>query len=206
MIMPSKYYSPPAPRPVKSGLVARSTDQVRFPQTWPHVALQDDLFNQGVEFKDLDFRLFVAGELEIITSPDISDRERSGRLQLLKQLTYLNGVHQWEILRNIYLSVVRKIELGSLHWGSGFMHDIQWVLTKHTVTQPARPGRTPKTASSTNDNRNLYCLEYNKGKCTFREGHYSNISGKQEWVKHFCSSCYRKRGIIAEHPRTDCNK
>ena len=214
-----KYQPSLTPRVARSGLVARSTDQVRFPQTWPHVALQDEFFQQSLEFKDLDFRLFVAGELEIATSPDISDRERTGRLMLLKQLAYLNGAHHWNILKNIYLTVVRKIELGSLDWGSSFLSEIQWILTKHTVTQPARsqpPTRntnytvqnTGYTGQKTRDTESrLMCFDYNKGACAFREAHYINTkNGRQEWVRHGCSKCWRKDTVYREHPRTDCTQ
>ena len=208
LFLPGRYHPLPANRPVKSGLVARSTDNVRYPQTWPHVALQDEFFNQALEFKELDFRLFVAGELEIATSPDISDRERTGRLLLLKQLAYLHGVHDWGILRNIYLSVVRKIEMGSLHWGSSFMHDIQWILTKHTVTQASRTSRPITKAGRNNapDKKIWYCIDYNRGKCAFRENHYSNINGQQEWVTHTYSHCYKRDGSTPEHPRIECKK
>ena len=203
----SRYHPSLQPRPVKSGLVAKSTDQVRFPQTWPHVALQDEFFQQSLEFKDLDFRLFVAGELEIATSPDISERERTGRLLLLKQLAYLNGAHQWDIIRNIYLSVVRKIELGSLNWGSSFLPEIQWILTKHTATQPARSAqRLPRNVgqAAPKAEGTLYCFDFNKGACSFRDSHYINFKGRQEWVKHVCSKCWRRDAVCREHPKTEC--
>jgi seryl-tRNA synthetase len=43
-------------------------------------------------------------------------------------------------------TVVRKIELGSLHWGSSFLNDIKWILTEHTITQPTW-SQQPTTAS-----------------------------------------------------------
>jgi hypothetical protein len=140
--------------------VAKATDYVKFPQTWPHVALQDDFSNQSLEFNDLDFRLFVAGELEIATSQDIQEGERAGRLRLLKQLAYLNGAHQWDIIKKIYVAIVRKIELGSLHWGSCFLNDIQWILTKHTVTSHPQPSRNINTAQAQPRSIPLYCIEF----------------------------------------------
>ena len=73
---------------------------MRFPQAWPHAALQNELANNNLAFKDLDIRLFIAGKLEIITADDTPSVERKGRLQLLKQLAYLQGTYSWDILKN----------------------------------------------------------------------------------------------------------
>ena len=53
---------------VKSVMVAKASDDVQNPQTWPQTALQYEYINKSVAFQDLDFKLFVAGELEIISS------------------------------------------------------------------------------------------------------------------------------------------
>lgn len=200
-----KALSQPPARTPRSGLVAKATDVVRFPQTWPHVALQDDFSNQSLEFNDLDFRLFVAGELEIATSSDIQECERAGRLRLLKQLAYLHGAHQWEIIRKIYIAVVRKIELGSLHWGSCFLNDIQWILTKHTITHHPRT-RQPAPSARPQSSVPLYCIAFNRGKCTFKEAHYTQIRGKQEWVLHICSKCLRLSNQQNPHSQMDCSQ
>jgi hypothetical protein len=38
------------------------------PQIWPQTNLQYEYVSKGVTFQQLDFKLFVAGELEIISS------------------------------------------------------------------------------------------------------------------------------------------
>jgi hypothetical protein len=192
-------------RAPRSGLVAKATDLVRYPQTWPHVALQDDFSNQALQFNHLDFRLFVAGELEIATSPDILECERTGRLRLLKQLAYLHGAHQWDIIRKIYIAVVRKIELGSLHWGSCFLNDIQWILTKHTFTQPTRSQQTVTVPSGPDTTTHIYCTDFNRGSCAFSESHHGMFRGRREWLLHACSKCLRKN-ITAAHPSRECQQ
>ena len=58
-------------RKVKSGMVAKASDDVHNPQTWPQTARQYEYINKFVAFQDLDFQRFVAGELEIISSRKI---------------------------------------------------------------------------------------------------------------------------------------
>ena len=197
---------PLAPRPLRSGLLARSTDRVRFPQVWPHVALQGDEDLQGLAFSDLDFRLLVAGELERVTEPGVSEDERQGRLRLLKQLTYLNGHHQWDIVKKVFSAVLRKIELGILHWGSCFLNDIQWILSKHTITHHTRTHQPKHQAQPAirNPNTPIYCLQFNRGQCQHDQAHQGTYNGKQVWLQHICSKCLRKNGTTHRHSARDC--
>jgi hypothetical protein len=63
-------------RKLKSGIDAKSSDAVRAPQVFPQSVLQYEYVNSDIKFRDLDFRLFVAGELEIIDSALIGEVER----------------------------------------------------------------------------------------------------------------------------------
>jgi hypothetical protein len=67
----------------KSGIRTKALDKVKTQLLWPQSALQYEFVNDSVSFKDLDITLFTAGELEIITSKGISEKEKVGRLNLL---------------------------------------------------------------------------------------------------------------------------
>ena len=82
--------------------------------------LQDELVIKELSFNDLDFCLFTTGELEIITNGYISELEKQSRLELLKQFTYFNGSYPWSVLKNVYIAILRKIELGHKTWNSNF--------------------------------------------------------------------------------------
>ena len=56
----------------------------RYPQKWPQSLLQFEYVNTHVKFDEIDFKLFVAGELESISDPELATTERS-RLTLLKK-------------------------------------------------------------------------------------------------------------------------
>ena len=76
-------------RKVKSGMVAKASDDVQNPQSWPQTALQYEYINKSVAFQDLGFKPFVAGELEIIRSRKTKIDERNTRLSLLKKKSIL---------------------------------------------------------------------------------------------------------------------
>ncbi len=45
----------------KSGIEAKASDRVRFPQRWPHASLQFEFVNKAIKFDSLDLKLFVRG-------------------------------------------------------------------------------------------------------------------------------------------------
>ncbi len=64
----------------KSGIHAKSSDKVKYPQRYPHSSLQFEYVNKSVSFENLDLKLFVAGELEIISDETVSKRKRKEEL------------------------------------------------------------------------------------------------------------------------------
>ncbi|CAG2244690.1 unnamed protein product [Mytilus edulis] len=103
-------------RKIKSGIQSKSSDKVKNQLLWPHSALQYEYVNESTSFKSLDIKLFTAGELEIITSHGISETEKSGRLNLLKKITYYSNIYAWKGLLAFYAAWLRKIELGQKSW------------------------------------------------------------------------------------------
>ena len=101
---------------LKSGIQSKPSDRVKKPLLWPHSALQYEYVNDAVKFHDLDLKLFTAGELEIITSGEISEQEKSGRLNLLKKTTYYSNIYNWKGLLPFNAAWLRKIELGQKTW------------------------------------------------------------------------------------------
>ncbi len=63
---------------IRSGINGKAVDRVIHPQIWPQAALQGEYVSQNIKFADLDFRLFSAGELEIITSSGQVSRPLNG--------------------------------------------------------------------------------------------------------------------------------
>ena len=67
-------------------------------------------------FAELDLRLLVAGELEVLSGPSIDAVECAGWLELLKQV-YAEGNLGWGAAESLYAAVLRKVELGSVGQG-----------------------------------------------------------------------------------------
>ena len=70
---------------LKSGITAKASDRVKHPQKWTQAHLQYEHISKQIQFKDLDFKLFIAGELEIISEDGLPESERIGRTKLLKK-------------------------------------------------------------------------------------------------------------------------
>ena len=59
--------------------------------------------------------MFVAGELEILTSK-ISKTELKGRINLLKKIAYLANMYDWKRLLQFYAAWVRCVKMGLNSW------------------------------------------------------------------------------------------
>ena len=75
----------------KSGIKSKVSDKVKLPQKWPHAHLQFEFVNKQVTFEQLDFKMFIVGEHEIISGDKISKTEKAGRLELLKKIIYYSN-------------------------------------------------------------------------------------------------------------------
>jgi len=63
----------------KSGITSKSSDSVKNKQKYPHAQLRFDFVSKNISFDKIEFNLFVAGELEIITCHvQILEKKRKG--------------------------------------------------------------------------------------------------------------------------------
>jgi hypothetical protein len=91
------------------------------PQIWPQTNLQYEYVSKGVTFQQLDFKLFVAGELEIISSKNIGDKEKKARVALLKKkIVYYRSLSDktyffdLPFLRDLRFEILNDTELHDL--------------------------------------------------------------------------------------------
>lgn len=90
------------------------------PQIWPNMKLQLEYCGKDINFSNLNFKMLVAGKLEIISDPTISSNEREGRLRLLKEVVYISYSFDWKAVRKMYAAVLRRIKMAELDWNSDF--------------------------------------------------------------------------------------
>ena len=85
-------------------------------QLWPQSKLQYEYAGSKMSFEDLEFNLFVTGELEIISGNKISDKEKKGRIKLLKKISYFYELYEWKGIKKLYAHIIRQIENGLADW------------------------------------------------------------------------------------------
>jgi hypothetical protein len=78
---------------MKSGIFDHPSDEVVKKQMWPQSKLQFEYAGSKIDFDDLEFNLFVAGGLEILSTAKISETERVGRTKLLKKIAYYTELY-----------------------------------------------------------------------------------------------------------------
>ena len=89
-------------------------------QLWPPSKLQFEYAGSKINFDDLEFNLFVAGELEMLSSSKISEVEIIGRTKLLKRIAYFTELYEWKGLKKLYAHIIRQIENGLADWPKDF--------------------------------------------------------------------------------------
>ena len=168
----------------KSGMVAMATDHVVNPQIWPQTNLQYEYVSKGVTFQQLDFKLFVARELEIISSKNIGDKEKKARVALLKKIVDYSSVYHWKALLEFYAAFVRQIESGQRSWGDSSVDLEVPILSKHVKQDFNKSNNTFK--KDNNYPTVWYCFLYQKNKCSMNSPHSVMIRCKQRSSTFLC--------------------
>ena len=173
----------------------KASDKVKYPQTWPHSVLQFEFVSQNVQFKDLTFNMFVAGECEILTSKHISKKEFKGRLKLLKKLAYLVNIHDWKRVLQFYAAWLRRIEMGLNSWRDDSSTIENAMLFNKSF------GKLLGRESSSKSGQTWWCQDFNKHKCSVNSAsHQKNILGQSRLVQHICRTCCRIDKKQLQHP------
>lgn len=186
----------------KSGIKAKSSDKVLSPQKWPHAHLQFEYVNKQVKFDDLDFKMFIAGELEIISGAHISNTERIGRLDLLKKIVYYSSTYEFKGLKSFYAAWLREIELGKKSWSDDPQQLETAILTKYLRTTKG-PSSIPKREPSKNSvdaEKVWFCNMYQRNKCPHKNSHMIVVKGQSRLAQHICATCWLKDKAKLAHP------
>ena len=56
------------------------------------------------------------------------------------------------------------------------------------------------------DDRKKYCLDYNRGSCSFTDSHEGKLQGQLVWKLHVCKRCLVQEGVEAKHSEKECPK
>lgn len=185
----------------RSGIKAKASDRVKHPQKWPQSHLQFEYVNKHVKFEDLDFKLFIAGELEIISDERLTATERSGRLALLKKIVYYYSTYEFKGLKAFYAAWLREIELGKKKWSDDPQVIESAILSKHLLrSTKLRNTATRKSETDQTNETVWFCQLFQRNKCLHKSNHTEVLKGKMRLAQHICATCWLKDRKKLGHP------
>lgn len=167
--------------------------------------MQFEYAGSKINFDDLEFNLFVAGELEILSSSKIGDVERIGRTKLLKKIAYYTELYEWKGLKKMYAHIIRQIENGLADWSKDFSEIETPILIKYVKSdvkskKSIQYGENKKPVKK--EETVFYCSHFQRKKCVHKDSHYGKIRGVDKYLQHICATCWREDNRKAYHPES----
>ena len=171
---------------------------MRYPQKYPQAYLRYEFTSANISFEKLEMNLIIAGELEIISNSRIKEVERSGRINLLKKMMYLNTSYDFRTLKSYYAACLNEIELGLKTWKEDFQQIEAAILSKHvpkcTLHFSKKFPTKSKDDSETTRIRSGFVL------CQHKMSHTERKNCTFHYAQHICASCWQKDSKKLEHP------
>ena len=163
------------------------------------------------KFETLNFCQLVAGELELIARPNISEGERMARVHIAKTICYHKQYLSDFELREGYDQLLKRVKTGAKAWSKKLgeqLHNfydyramalmrekIQNNKTKITTAQGKESGdKVEKKSIQVKEKEGeefkivkpVFCMEYNQGTCKYDDTHEGYFGGKKTWKWHIC--------------------
>ena len=179
---------------------------------WPNENLGPRNNNYGkaeTKYRQLDMRTLVAGELNIVCDCGVSMREREARLRLLSDVNFYSAHYQWSALLKFHAAVLSEVERGRMTWGDNYSRLEQQMLmpfplgkgkTERRAEKGPGSGAKAVSGSGRNEDRVLYCAEFQNNACHFHNDHGGQFFGQQALFQHTCGVCWKKSKVRAQHP------
>ena len=185
----------------RSGILDKSTTNIRHKEVWPQKNLGKDWAEEEMEFKQLKFEHLVAGETRTIETC-VDPAQILGRLHLLRRIAYLKlrGV-EWHLLRKMYAAIISSIETREYSWESNFDR-FESILYRRVLTE--RGGEREHRESRNQEGRKRFCRDYNRAEgCPKNSPHAvwigSGQSANKRMVYHYCAACLIRDKVAREH-------
>lgn len=135
----------------------------------------------------------------------IKEVERSGRLNLLKRIMYLNTSYDFKTLKSFYAACLNEIEIGLKTWNDDFQSIESAILSKHVPKQKSQGKKSgfrnkdDSEKKSTEENI-WFCSLYQRNKCSQKISHTERKNGRMHFAQHVCATCWQKDSKKLEHP------
>ncbi len=178
---------------MKSGITSKANEEVLNPHIWPQTFWDYEFIANPIEFKGLDFELFVAGELW----RESCEKQKHSRL--LKTIVHYQRVYDWKSILKMNSAIVRKIESGRTNWGSDFYR-----IESHTLVHKTKPSYIKGDGQNKKvENKKVwFCKDCQTGVYELSDPHKKWICGKEYIVHHVCAACLQKDNVKLMHPET----
>ena len=199
-----------------SGMYDKVNQDVLRKMKWAHRSLEYNYRAKGVEFGDLTYNQYIAGESKIIALTD-DESERNGRLRLMNKIAYaMDDTGDWVNCRNYYAAIVVAIEMGEEEWMSNFRRFEsklpRLIVTSNVITQGRVGGskkfkvdrRVERVAERKRIPETCFCKDFNRGNCQFEGPHLGKYKDEPMAVTlhHYCAKCLLKNKQKLPHPET----
>ena len=177
---------------MKSGMLDKSTTNIRHKEVWPQKNLGEDWAEEEIEFKQLRFEHLVAGETRTIET--CSDPAQIlGRLRLLRRIAYLKlrGI-EWQLLRKMYAAILSSIETREYSWESNL--DRFESILYHKVLADRSLEKEVSRDCRPQEGCKRFCRDYNKPEgCPKNAPHPvwfgTGPGATKKMVYHCCTAC-----------------
>ena len=170
----------------------------------------------------------MAGELNICCGRDVSESKRSARLKMLGDIVFNSAYYQWPGILKLHAAVLAEIESRNMRWGDVYSKLEQQMLMPFPVNRNKRNGngdkgglssgassggtngngnrRAEREEPSQNEQRVVYCGDYQHRNCNNTGNHSGQFYGQNAQLQHIRAVCWKRDRVKAVHPAvsTDC--
>ena len=185
---------------------------------WPNENLGPRYNNYGkakTKYRQLDMRNLVAGDLNIVCDCRVSVREREARLRLLGDVNFYSAHYQWPALLKLHAAVLLEVDKGHMEWGDDYSRLEQQMLMPFPLVKSKTERRSEKGPSTgvkatngggKNEDRVLYCAEYQNEACYIHNDHGGQFFGQSALCQPICAVCWKRSKVRAHHQAscTEC--
>ena len=189
---------------------------------WPNEFLGARYNNYGkadTKFKQLDLRMLVAGELNIVCSRSVNPIEMQARLKLLSDIVFNSAFYQWAAILKFHAAVLSEVEEGNMEWGDDYSRLEQQMLMPYPSNKAGKTENIRKSEGTRGQNKSnaagsgsgtedrvIFCGDFQQKNCSQSGSHNGNFFGRQAVLQHICSACWKKDRVKVAHSAssTEC--
>ena len=159
-----------------------------------------------MEFDHLPLNIFAAGKIELILRTS-SESEKEARLRILLMCVYHSQSLDINEITEQYDAIMKGIERGELFWADNLTDRLDRALDHRARVIDKQNMKTVKVLEKTTglklkskkvddkikqkgDEETIYCIDFNRGKCTEMQSHLGRFGGHEGVLKqHICRVC-----------------